>query len=138
MKQYEEIPHTADIALRIYGKGLRELFINAAYGMFDIMADLEGLKNSVSAEISLKAPSKEELLVSWLDELLYNFYTKGIIFSAFDITSLTDESLIAKAHGRHLADNRNRLKREIKAATFHDIDIKRSPDGFSVDVVFDV
>ncbi|GAF71160.1 unnamed protein product, partial [marine sediment metagenome] len=60
MKRYEQIPHTADIAIRVYGKDLKELFINAAYGMFDIIADLEGLKSSVSMDVNLKAPSKEE------------------------------------------------------------------------------
>ena len=138
MKPYEEIPHTADIALRIQGKDLRELFINAAYGMFDIIADLEGLKESVSIDVNLKAPSKEELLVSWLDELLYNFYTKGIIFFDFDITLVTDGTLTAKARGRHLGENKNRLKREIKAATFHDLNIAETPGGLSVDIVFDV
>jgi len=85
MKPYEQIPHTADIAVRVYGKDLKELFRNAAWGMFDIIADLEGLESSVSINIDLKAPQKEELLVSWLDELLYNFYTKDIIFFKFDI-----------------------------------------------------
>ena len=57
---------------------MKELFVNAAYGMFDIIADLEGLKSSVSIDLDLKADSKEELLIAWLDELLYNFYTKSI------------------------------------------------------------
>lgn len=138
MKPYEEIPHTADVALRIYGKDLNELFKNAACGMFDIIADLEGLKSSVSVNFNLKAPSEEELLVSWLDELLYNFYTKGIIFFEFQIDLLTENHLVAKAHGRHIGENRNRLKREIKAATFHDVKIKETADGLSVDIVFDV
>ena len=138
MKRYEQIPHTADIAIRVYGKDLKELFINAAYGMFDIIADLEGLKSSVSIDVNLKAPSKEELLVSWLDELLYNFYTKGIIFFEVDVSFLSEEQLMVKAYGRHVGENRNRLKTEIKAATYHDLNIKEGPDGLSVDIVFDV
>ncbi|OGW74769.1 MAG: hypothetical protein A2Z72_04975 [Omnitrophica bacterium RBG_13_46_9] len=138
MKRYEQIPHTADIALRVYGKDLRELFINAAYGMFDVIADLEGLESSVSIDINLEAPSKEELLVSWLDELLYNFYTKGIIFFEFDVNFFNEIQLVAKAHGRHVGQNRNRLKTEIKAATFHDLSIREAKEGLSTDIVFDV
>ena len=138
MKRYEQIPHTADIAIRVYGKDLKELFTNAAYGMFDIIADLEGLKSSVSIDVNLKAPSKEELLVCWLDELLYNFCTKGIIFFEFDVSLLNEEQLMVKAYGRHVGENRNRLKTEIKAATYHDLNIKEGPDGLSVDIVFDV
>jgi len=138
MKRYEQLPHTADIAVRIYGGDLKELFTNAAYAMFDIIADLEGLKSSVSADIDVKAASKEELLISWLDELLYNFYTKSIIFFSFDISSISESRLIAKASGRHVGENRNRLKTEIKAATYHDLEIKKKDEGYTVDIVFDV
>ncbi|NQT22996.1 MAG: archease [Candidatus Omnitrophica bacterium] len=138
MKRYEEIPHTADIALRVYGKDLRELFSNAAFGMFDIIADLSGLKKSVAVDVKLEAPSAEELLVSWLDELLYNFYTKGIIFFDFDIIDISSTRIMAHANGRHLGSNRNRLKTEIKAATYHDLTIKEIDGRYSVDIVFDV
>ncbi|MGB2705845.1 MAG: archease [Candidatus Omnitrophota bacterium] len=138
MKRYEQLPHTADIAVRVYGKDLRELFMNAAFAMFDIIADLEGLKESVSVDVELKAASREELLVAWLDELLYNFYTKGIIFFRFDIAFLNGEKISAKARGRHVGENKNRLKTEIKAATYHDLNIRDSDGGLSVDIVFDV
>ena len=138
MKRYEELSHTADIALRIYGSDLKELFTNASYAMFDVIADLEGMKSSVSVGIDVKAASKEELLVSWLDELLYNFYTKSIIFFEFDITSISESHIIAKASGRHVGENRNRLKTEIKAATYHDLEIKKKDERYSVDIVFDV
>ncbi len=138
MKRYEQLSHTADIAVRVYGKGLKELFINAAYAMFDIIADLEGLKESVSISVELEAASREELLVAWLDELLYNFYTKGIIFFEFDIAFLNEKKLSAKARGRHVGENRNRLKTEIKAATYHDLEVKEKDAEYSVDIVFDV
>ena len=138
MRRYEQLPHTADIALRIYGSDLKELFTNASYGMFDIIADLKGLKSSVSVEIDIKAASKEELLVSWLGELLYIFYTKGIIFFEFDVKSISESHIIAKASGRHIGENRNRLKAEIKAATYHNLEIKEGPGGLSTDIVFDV
>lgn len=138
MKRYEQIPHTADIAIRVYGKDVRELFINAAYGMFDIIADLEGMKNSTSQKINVEAPSQEELLVFWLDELLYNFYTKGIIFSEFDIGFLNGHRLTAQVHGRHLVENKNRLKTEIKAVTYHNLKIREGDGGYTVEIVFDV
>jgi len=136
--KYEQIPHTADVALRVYGKDLKELFGNAAYAMFDVIADLEGLKKTLSIDVNLEAPSKEELLVAWLDELLYNFYAKGIIFFDFEIISTGEKILAAKAGGRLVADNKNRLKTEIKAATYHGLEIKETPDGLSVDIIFDV
>ena len=138
MKPFEIVNHTADIRIRVYGKDLKELFENAALGMFNILADLEGITSSTELEIKAEGLDKEELLITWLDELLYNFYTKHIIFCEFDITELTDKNLTAKVKGRFIGENRNRLKTEIKAATRHDLRIEKKDDTYEVQIVFDV
>jgi SHS2 domain-containing protein len=138
MKRYEQFPHTADIGVRVFGRTLEELFANAAFAMFDIIADLEGLKGDVVQDIELTAPNREELLVAFLDELLYDFYTKQIIFYHFEIKELTDGRIKASAFGRPVGTNRNRLKTEIKAATYHDLRIKETADGYEVEVIFDI
>jgi SHS2 domain-containing protein len=138
MKRYEQFPHTADIGVRVYGKDLKELFANAAFAMFDIIADLEGMKVSATKDIELKAANYEELLVAWLDELLYNFYTKWVIFSDFRIEELDEHHIKAKALGRSVGENKNRLKTEIKAATYHDLNINKTADGYEVEIIFDI
>ena len=138
MKRYEQFPHTADIGIRAYGKDVKELFVNTAFAMFDVIADLEGLKTSAKCEIKAEADNYEELLVAWLDELLYNFYTKQIIFSQFDIKELSDKRLVAEASGRPVGANRNRLKTEIKAATYAGLKIEKIPEGYRVEIIFDV
>ena len=138
MKPYELIDHTADIGVKVYGKDQIELFRNAAFAMFDIMADLEGLKTSLSVDIKKEAPNTDELLVEWLDELLYNFYTKGLIFNEFDIIELDDKHIIGKATGRHVGENRSRLKTEIKAVTYHDLKVEKKDNLWQTQLIFDV
>lgn len=138
MTRYEQFPHTADIGVRVYGATLEELFENAAFAMFDILADLENMHGDTVEEFALEAPSAEELLIAWLDELLYNFYTKQLIFFSFTIDELSGTRLKATASGRPVGANRNRLKTEIKAATYHDLKIVKTADGYTVDIVFDV
>jgi len=138
MKRYEQFPHTADIGVRVFGKDLKELFGNAAFAMFDIIADLEGMTGETTETINVEAADREGLLVAWLDELLYLFYTKQLIFYRFDIHELSDTALRASAIGRPVATNRNRLKTEIKAATYSDLTIKKTAEGYSVEVIFDV
>lgn len=138
MERYEIIPHTADIGIKAYGKDLKELFANAAYGMFDIIADLDGLKSSITVSIKAQAPNREELLVAWLGELLYHFYTKQIIFFDFEIEELTDTRVKAKASGRSVGENRNRLKTEIKAVTYHELKIEGKKKRFTATVIFDI
>ena len=136
-KRFEIIDHTADIAIKAYGNTLKELFENAALGMFNIIADLEGIKSSTEIDIKVDAPDEEELLVEWLEELLYNFYTKNIIFSEFNITELTDNRLTANVKGRFIGENKNRLKAEIKAATRHEVKISKKDAKYEVQIVFD-
>jgi len=138
MKPFEILEHTADIRIKVYGRDLKQLFENAALGMFHILADLEGITTSTELEVEVDAPDIEELLIEWLDELLYNFYTKHVIFSAFDVTGLADTRLTAKVKGRFVGENKNRLKTEIKAATRHDLHIEKRDDRYEVQIVFDV
>jgi len=138
MKRYEQFSHTADIGVRVFGKTLKELFENAAFAMFDILADLNGLKGEIVQDFELTAPNNEELLISWLDELLYNFYTKQIIFYEFKVRELSADLIKAKAFGRPVSENRNRLKTEIKAATYYNLKIIKRDDYYEVDIIFDV
>jgi len=138
MKRYEQFPHTADIGVKVYGQTVKELFENAAFAMFDIIADLDGIDGEVVKDFELDAPSQEELLVAWLDELLYKFCTKEIIFFKFQVEELTENAMTAKAFGRNVGENRNRLKTEIKAVTYHDLAIKKTDAGYEVEIVFDV
>jgi len=138
MKRYEQFPHTADIGVRVFGGDLKELFENAAFAMFDLLADLEGLRGDIVKDFEIKALNKEELLVGWLDELLFNFYTKSIIFFKFDVREISETELEARAFGRPVASNRNRLKTEIKAATYSDLKIVKTSTGFQVEIIFDV
>lgn len=138
MKRYEQFSHTADIGVRVFGETLKELFENAAFAMFDILADLDGITGEITQNFELTASNHEELLISWLDELLYNFYAKNIIFYKFEVTELSADVLRAKASGRSVTENRNRLKTEIKAATYYNLKIIKRDDYYEVDIIFDV
>ncbi len=138
MKRYEQFSHTADIGVRVFGRDIKELFENAAFSLFDVACDLEGITGRLTKKITVKADSPEELLVLWLDELLYNFYTKEIIFFEFHIDKISDKELTATVKGRPVGANKNRLKTEIKSVTYYNLDIKRSKKLLSVEMVFDV
>jgi SHS2 domain-containing protein len=93
--RFEEVEHTADLALKVYGHSLKEVFINAACGLFSLMADLESLSPSVSREVHLEAPDRESLLVDWLNELLYLHEVEEEIYTRFEIEALSPTALSA-------------------------------------------
>ncbi|MBI2447774.1 MAG: archease [Candidatus Omnitrophica bacterium] len=137
-KGYRLIDHTADIGIKVHGKTLKELFRNAAIGCFDNIADLDNVQLNKQVRFDVQAPSKEELLLSWLKELLYSFDTKKILFKDFKIEKLKPTHLIATACGDKLNLKMHSVKEEIKAVTYHEFSLKHGKSGWTAQVIFDV
>ncbi len=132
-KRFEEVEHTADAALRVYGRDLGELFVNAAYGMFSLMANWEDIQPSTEQNISLEAIDDETLLVDWLSELLYFHEMEDTVYTAFEILNIAPTRLQAIARG---TERWNHLT-AIKAVTFNDLHIENTPEGYTATIVFD-
>jgi len=137
MKRFDIIEHTADVGIVAHGICLEEAFANAAYGMFTMLADLEGVAENVCREIKVKAEDQESLLVSWLNELLFLLDTDSIIFKRFKILELSETSLHAEAYGELIDPAHHSLKAGVKAATYHMLRIAKE-DGYSIRVIFDI
>ena len=133
---FEEVEHTADWALRVRGRDLRQLLANAARGMSHLLvSDLEAISGHVERRFSLDALDAESLLVTWLSELAYWAEAELLVFHEFDLSQVTPEHLEAIAQGGHVSD----LQKHIKAVTYHNLRITETEDGWlEATVVFDV
>jgi SHS2 domain-containing protein len=89
-------------------------------------------------EISKNTDNLEEILVSWLSELLYIFNREKIYFNNFKISSLNNSGIKAEANGVNIDLYQSNLYTEIKAVTFHDLKIEETADGFNCTIIFDV
>ncbi len=137
MPNFEFIDHTADIGIIAYGNSVEEVFVNAAYGMFSLIADLEKVAEVISHQVIAEAPDQEELLVTWLNELLYLFDAEGLIFSRFEIVNLRAQYLRAMAHGEKIDPRRHNLKTPVKAATYHQLKLEKG-NHFRARIILDV
>lgn len=141
MKEFEIIDHTADIGIVAYGKTKKEVFINAAKGMFEIIAgENRDLKENFYAKIKLEAKSLEDLLIAWLNELLYLSEVKLVILNKFIIKELSDGQIKAEVGGTKINHLSIRIKREVKAVTYHRLEIKKDEESglWSAQVIFDI
>jgi riboflavin kinase/FMN adenylyltransferase len=132
--RYQEIEHTADRALRVWGDELPDLFAGAARGMYSLMADLDGLVATDWREIRLDSWDRESLLVDWLNELLFLTETEGMLFVGCRIDLLTETMLVAQVGG--IASPVT--KASIKAVTFHDLALEQGERDWSTAITFDV
>jgi len=136
--KYEEIEHTADLRLKVYGRDERELFANAAFALFDTMADLSKVEARETDVVEGRGADLEETLVAFLGELLYRFEGDRRIYRDFEIAELQDDRVKAACRGESIDPERHDIKAEIKAVTYHDVEIARGPDGLSVVLTCDV
>jgi len=138
MEKYELIDHTADIGIKVRGKSVGELFENAAYAMFDLIADLNRVKKREVLKVEIEGEGMDELLADWLRELLYKFNGERHLLKDFKIEEIDQKSLKARVRGEKLDLSRHSLKMEIKAVTYYGLEIKRTSEGWQAQVIFDV
>jgi SHS2 domain-containing protein len=140
--KYEYLYHIADAKFRAYGSTLEEAFGNAALALFNVMIDTSKLKASEEREIELASSDIKMLLVDWLSELLYLFEVDEIIFSEFRIQKIGEIkegfSLKGKAAGVPIDLSRHKFDTQVKAVTFHELEVEQDKTGvFRVQVVVD-
>jgi len=137
-KKYEFINHTADVGIKVWGESLESLFENAAYSMFDILTELDKVKVKESLGVEIEGKRTDELLADWLRNLLYKFNGEGYLLREFNIEEINKKGLKAKVRGEKLDLSRHTLKTEIKAVTYHGLEVKKTANGWEAQVIFDV
>ncbi len=138
LKKYEQLDHAGDIRIKIYGGSFKELFENAGYALFDLITDIDKINADSTEYVEVSGVDREELIVNWLAELNYLFLTESKIFNKFDIEHLTDTELSATVFGEKFNPFHHELKNEIKAVTFHDLQIVEKRNHWETKIVFDI
>ena len=136
--KFEVIDHTADVSIAAYGSDMKEAFASAAAGMFSLMVDLDSITEATSRKIDIKADNRGDLLVAWLNELIYIHDTEGMLFGRFAVNDLSDRELKADCYGEKFDIGRHSMKMEVKAATYHDVRIEDRGGDCRVQVLFDI
>jgi SHS2 domain-containing protein len=132
---FEEIDHTADVALRLWAPDFETLLVQAARGAAWIMTGkMSPGPFQVRKHLALEAFDRESLLVAWLGELAYSAEVDRELFFRFEFDRVTDRRLMAVAEGNRVPA----LKTVIKAVTYHDLEIVETARGFETTIVIDV
>ena len=129
---YVEVEHTADWALRVWAPDFEKLLVQAAIGMNALSGGLTR-ERSVQRSIQLKFTDPEELLVSFLSEILYFNVQENLAFPEIKIT-IRDHNLTAVLNGGVV----HGWVKEIKAVTYHHLAIQHTASGLETTIVFDV
>ncbi|MBN2073401.1 MAG: archease [Actinobacteria bacterium] len=142
--RFEIIEHLSDTGIKFYGGSPEELFSNAAEAMFSIMGSTKNVRAEKSLNITIDkiAGSLDDLIVLWLERLLYHFEVDGMIFSSFRVSRIEKEAglfgLSGTALGEAYDPSRHRIEVGIKAPTYHKLKIMESNGLWQGTVIFDI
>ena len=138
MRKFEFLDHTGDVGIRVFGKTLPDLFRHAAEALFHIITDPETIELKETRTIALQANDLEELLIDWLNEFIYLFETRGLLFRDFDFFSLDAQSLRATARGELYDETRHPIETTVKSATHHQLQLRREKGIWKAQIILDL
>ncbi|MGQ9919823.1 MAG: archease [Desulfobacca sp.] len=135
---FRALPHTADAAFKLWGPTLTDIFIQGALALTALMTDRRRVRARQSREVTIEAGDPEMLLVAWLNHLLYLYDTESFLARTIQVQELTPTCLRATLRGEPLDPQRHVLQTGVKAATYHQLSISRTPTGWEGRIVFDL
>jgi SHS2 domain-containing protein len=136
--RFKFIDHTGDLGVRVSGESLPRLFEQAAQALTFILTDPETIQIKETRKLLLEAKTDEELLITWLNELVFLFDTQGLLLKTYDVLSVHDHRLEALAQGETYVEGRHPIKTTVKAATYHQLKIENHQGVWTVQVIFDL
>lgn len=132
------LDHTGDIGFDLRALTLIDLFELAAQGLYNIMIERVPKPAKGEASLDLSEDSPDLLLRSFLSELLYRFLAHREILVGFSEFRIEPRRLTARASTARFDPTRDGLKTELKAVTYHQLDVRRDAQGWKARVIFDV
>ena len=135
---YLLLDHTADMGIEITGSDPADLFSKAGRALIHIMLGDIQSKGQDTMNISLAGEDLSDLMVRWLTEILYLFEGEHLITTDIVIDDLSSATLNASLVITPFDPSRHEVLREIKAVTYHQIDVALQDGIWKARVIFDL
>lgn len=120
--------HGADVGVRGFGPSVEVAFEQAAMAMTAAVTDLDLVAGNERVRVECEAPQPDLLLVEWLNALVYEMATRGMLFSRFRVR-IEGSRLTGDAWGEPVDVARHEPAAEVKGATYTALDVSQRPEG---------
>ncbi|MEA2350005.1 MAG: protein archease [Thermoleophilaceae bacterium] len=132
---YRWIEHPDELELHVEGATEAEVLEDATRALAELLrGDEDGPRGEpATRELTVEADDSAQLLVAWLEELVFLAETEAVIPDRVTFETLDPRGLRA-----HLDGHRGDPPHLVKAVTHHRLAFDRGGDGFSATVVLEV
>ncbi len=138
MRRFEILDHTADIGMVVHGENLKALFENAGKAFFHLITDLRKVRGRIERRVNLGGESLDRLMVDWLSELLYLHDVEHLLLKGFNVDAVGENGLKAAVKGEPFQEGVHVIKTEVKAVTYHQIEVRQEDGGWRAQVILDL
>ena len=135
---YEFFDHVADVGILIRAPSLEGLFATAARALMDWIGSAPEGRPVSGLEMQVQAEDIEDLLVRWLQELIYQFQCRHTYITEVSNVRVVDNELKTTLAGIIWDENARQEYREVKAVTYHQLSVRQDQGFWEARVILDV
>ncbi len=135
---YTLLDHTADLGIKVRGIDLKDLFETAARALMHLMVKGQSPSTPTSMKISLSGEDLADLMVRWLGEILYLFEGENLVVTSTHMDALSSSHLEATLETVPFEPEIHEILSEIKAVTYHQIEVTEKGNAWEARVIFDM
>ena len=140
--RYQFLPHTTDAYIQSTGPTFEEALENAGLALFDTMCNLKSISHELTDDIEAEGADEVGLLYDWLDTLLLKFELEGKVYSKFHVDPMKAGSSALHINARAYGETYNRQvhgsKVEVKAVTYHKMEVVREGNSVILRFILDL
>jgi SHS2 domain-containing protein len=137
-KNYRIIARQSELAVRVVGTSQTNLFVNAAFALFDVITETEKIETKDRMQLEVEGSDRDDLLVNWLRELLYLYQGSAYLLREFVVQEMKDTVVKAEVSGEKLDPDRHEIKQEIAAVAYDQSHMQKTGDQWIAQVILEV
>lgn len=139
---YEFLEHTADVRFRATGETLADLLASAGEALTASMIDLDTVREEETRPVEAEGEDLEELLFDWLDELIFLFSAHTFVTRKLQVEPVEKRGGEYRARGTAAGEEadleRHAFETEVKAVSYHGMEVEETDAGWEATVILDV
>ncbi len=134
---YRDLEHTGDIGIEVNAPTRAGLFRRAALVLASLLVEPSSVASKQTRTFEVVADDDIGLMHDLLTELLQTFAADGFIWREADLDE-RGRGLHVVIRGEAFDPSRHVSRGEIKAVTYHQMNLKKAGNQWSARIIFDV
>ncbi|MFH1417956.1 MAG: archease [Planctomycetota bacterium] len=136
--RFELFDHTADVGIRVFAPSMAGLIAPAGEGLYTVIGELAPGGDRSRLRLEHTGDDPAVLLRDYLAELLFQFEDQQRIVVSTDVRTFDEGRLVVEAQLATVDESVSLYEREVKAITYHALEIAKLEDGFQATIIVDI